>query len=196
LIYLRTWTTESKKLVELSIQALLCANPSEVSFLYWVFYMKSGNSFERLAGASNGAQESKISGGAQQISIELAKKVAVEYEAVVQTLRLDRLGSGATIVCRDGRTFKARYVILALSPTLWKTLTFEPPLPDLHNQLSQRMPMGTIIKTIMFYENAFWRTAGHRVSTFFFSFLFFFLLSLSSIPSPLLRVKLYAPLVL
>ena len=39
-------------------------------------------------------------------------------------------------------------------------LTFNPPLPPLKLQLTQRIPMGSIIKTVMFYEKAFWKEKG------------------------------------
>ena len=151
----------------MTVKVILCANPSEVSFLYWIFYLKSGDNFDRLATTTNGAQESKIEGGSQQISLELAKRVPVELSAVVQTLSWE--STGVKVRCRDGREFSAKYTILALSPTLWQKIAFEPSLPDPHIQLSQRMPMGSIIKTVTFYERAFWREKGYRVMSFFSS---------------------------
>ena len=43
---------------------------------------------------------------------------------------------------------------------LLNSVSFDPPLPPLKNQLIQRMPMGSVIKTVTFYERAFWREKG------------------------------------
>lgn len=33
-------------------------------------------------------------------------------------------------------------------------------MPPIRDQLTQRMPMGCVIKTIVFYKTAWWRTKG------------------------------------
>lgn len=43
---------------------------------------------------------------------------------------------------------------------LLNSVSFDPPLPALKNQLIQRMPMGSAIKTVTFYERAFWHEKG------------------------------------
>jgi monoamine oxidase len=60
----------------------------------------------------------------------------------------------------------AGHVILALAPTLYSTIRFEPSLPALKTQLAQRLPMGSIIKTITFYKTAWWRDAGFSGTLF------------------------------
>lgn len=39
-------------------------------------------------------------------------------------------------------------------------LEFKPQLPGPRSQLCQRMPMGSIIKTVTFYKTAWWRNKG------------------------------------
>lgn len=67
---------------------------------------------------------------------------------------------GVAITCENGKIYKAKYVISAMPQALLNQISFEPPLPPLKNQLIQRIPMGSVIKTITFYEEAFWRTKG------------------------------------
>jgi monoamine oxidase len=43
---------------------------------------------------------------------------------------------------------------------LLNQISFDPPLPSLKNQLIQRIPMGSVIKTLTFYDHAFWREKG------------------------------------
>jgi len=41
--------------------------------------------------------------------------------------------------------------------TLLNSVSFDPPLPPLKNQLIQTITMGSSIKTVTLYERAFWR---------------------------------------
>lgn len=43
---------------------------------------------------------------------------------------------------------------------LLNSVSFEPSLPPLKNQLIQRIPMGSVIKTVTYYKTAFWREKG------------------------------------
>lgn len=59
-----------------------------------------------------------------------------------------------------GDKFKSRYVISAMPVTLLNRITFSPPLPSLKLQMFQRMPMSSIVKTVMFYDKPYWRLKG------------------------------------
>eukprot|EP00069_Balaena_mysticetus_P011381 bmy_07110T0 len=52
---------------------------------------------------------------------------------------------------------QCRYVISAVPPTLTAKIHFRPELPSERNQLIQRLPMGAIIKCMMYYKEAFWK---------------------------------------
>uniref|UniRef100_A0A194AQK3 Amine oxidase n=1 Tax=Pinctada fucata TaxID=50426 RepID=A0A194AQK3_PINFU len=65
------------------------------------------------------------------------------------------------VSCLNGKVFKCRHVILAVPLPLQTRLTFDPPLPSLRNQLIQRAPMGSVIKTFMYYDRPFWQEKGH-----------------------------------
>ena len=43
---------------------------------------------------------------------------------------------------------------------LLQSVSFSPPLSALKSQLIQRIPMGSVIKTITYYEQAWWRDLG------------------------------------
>ena len=40
------------------------------------------------------------------------------------------------------------------------TLGYDPPLPGYRDQLTQRVPMGAVIKCLAFYDEPFWRAEG------------------------------------
>jgi monoamine oxidase len=54
----------------------------------------------------------------------------------------------------------ARRAVLALSPALGARIAYSPPLPSDRDQLSQRMPMGAVIKVHAMYGTPFWRDDG------------------------------------
>jgi len=68
------------------------------------------------------------------------------------------------ITTRTGTVVHSRYVIVAMAPTLYGRLEWDPPLPPILQQAVQRMPMGSCIKTHMFYRTAWWRERGYSGS--------------------------------
>lgn len=66
----------------------------------------------------------------------------------------------AIVRCLNGKVYKTRYVISAIPHALLRSISFSPPLSALKNQLIQKMPMGSVIKTITYYEDAWWREQG------------------------------------
>lgn len=56
--------------------------------------------------------------------------------------------------------FKAQYVISAIPPVLSLKIHFNPPLPSMRNQMIHRIPMGSVIKCIVYYKDAFWKKKG------------------------------------
>ncbi len=50
--------------------------------------------------------------------------------------------------------------IVAIPPALCGRIAYDPPLPGLRDQLTQRMPQGTVIKCMAVYDEPFWRTVG------------------------------------
>lgn len=59
-----------------------------------------------------------------------------------------------------GLRLRAHRAILAIPPALAARIAYDPPQPALRDQLTQRMPQGTVIKTMALYDEPFWRAAG------------------------------------
>uniref|UniRef100_A0A8C4MNW3 Monoamine oxidase B n=1 Tax=Equus asinus asinus TaxID=83772 RepID=A0A8C4MNW3_EQUAS len=53
--------------------------------------------------------------------------------------------------------FQAKYVISAVPPILGMKIHFKPPLPMMRNQLITRVPLGSVIKCMVYYKEPFWR---------------------------------------
>ena len=50
--------------------------------------------------------------------------------------------------------------MVALPPTLCGRIAYDPPLAGYRDQLTQRMPQGSVIKCLAVYDTPFWREQG------------------------------------
>eukprot|EP01090_Pellita_catalonica_P014096 TRINITY_DN3508_c0_g1_i2.p1 TRINITY_DN3508_c0_g1~~TRINITY_DN3508_c0_g1_i2.p1 ORF type:complete len:414 (-),score=82.35 TRINITY_DN3508_c0_g1_i2:41-1282(-) len=163
----KAWSHDGKVMYAAGLRALLCMEPSEVSFLYWLWFLTNGGGFMRLADAENGAQERKFVHGAQPLSENLAKELDVRYESPVVSVTFpDQQDETFLLRTRSGQCFKSKYIVIAVPPALYSKIHFSPSLPPKKLQLGQRMPMGSIIKTSTVYKRPFWRDIGSN-GTFF-----------------------------
>jgi len=64
------------------------------------------------------------------------------------------------IVSGDSITVRAAQAIFAISPALAGRFIYEPALPASRDQLTQRIPNGSVIKCMAIYDEPFWRDAG------------------------------------
>ena len=60
----------------------------------------------------------------------------------------------------DGPVFCADAVIVTLPPTLAGRIDYSPALPSWRDQLTQRLPAGSVIKVYAIYDEPFWRRDG------------------------------------
>lgn len=141
-------------------RALFAAEPHEMSLLHFLFYIRSGGTLETLSATTGGAQERRIVGGSHQISElmsqQLGSEVLALHSPVEAIVRDDRL---LRVIYADGE-LAARRVIVTLPPALAGRLIYEPPMPARRDGLTQRLPMGSVIKVQAAYEQPFWRADG------------------------------------
>ena len=162
----RTWidrnlkTRQGKAYFQVACEAVFSADPNDISLLHTLFYAKSGSSLETLLATDEGAQQDRVSGGSVRVSERLAEELGdrVQLGAVVRTIEHDE--SGVRISTRDGRTFAAKYAIVTLPPTLAGRLEYSPALPSWRDQLTQRVPAGSVFKIHVVYDSPFWRANG------------------------------------
>ncbi|HTZ09999.1 MAG TPA: FAD-dependent oxidoreductase, partial [Acidimicrobiales bacterium] len=81
----------------------------------------------------------------------------VHLEAPVR--RIAWGGSEATVVS-DAGAWRARRVIVSVPPLLAGRIAYDPALPGWRDQLTQRTPMGSVIKCHALYDEPFWRAEG------------------------------------
>lgn len=153
------WSSGARELLELATQAVFSAEPRDLSLLHVLFYIRSAGSLDRLINTEGGAQEARIVGGSQQLALRLAASLAgdIRYHHVVREVAQD--ADGVT-VSGEGFALRAARAILAIPPTLAGRIRYLPMLGGLRDQLTQRLPMGTVIKVQCVYPTPFWRAQG------------------------------------
>ncbi|CAF2594711.1 unnamed protein product [Rotaria sp. Silwood2] len=156
-------TDEAKDVYRVAARTILCVEPSEVSMFAWLSYVNNGLGIMRLCEVDNGAQERKFCGGSQQISNRLSEKLGdsrVLLNHVVKHVEWSSTENLVKVTCDNNKIFSCRHLIIALAPSLYKTIQFEPELPPKKREATERMYMGSIIKTTTVFERPFWKETG------------------------------------
>jgi monoamine oxidase len=147
------------RMMNAEVRGTLTAEPWQVSLLYFLFYCRSGNSFEELAKYDNGAQMYTVPGSMHQVSAAIGKELgdSLVLEAPVTSISHD--SAGVTVVSEKG-TWQGAHTIVALPLPLSSRIRYQPPLPPEREALTEQMPMGSVIKYWVAYEKPFWREHG------------------------------------
>jgi len=111
---------------------------------------------DRLFNVKDGAQEERIVGGSQLLALRLAERLAGPVVLSAATRRITQDDDGV-VVAADGHELRARHVVVAVPPLLAGHIDYEPGLPPWRDQLTQRMPMGSVTKCMAVYDEPFWR---------------------------------------
>lgn len=148
-----------RSFLEASIRLNFAADPFQMSFLYFLFYLRSGDNFDTLNGYKNAAQaflvKETVHEVAARIAIEL--KHTIILESPVRTISQN--ASGVTVNSDKGN-WRADYAIVAVPLPLSVRIAYDPPLSPERDILAQHMPMGSVIKYWVAYEKPFWREHG------------------------------------
>jgi monoamine oxidase len=162
---LETWklanmtTDEGRTLLDLGIEAVFAGEPRDVSLLHVLFYIHSAGSFENLINVEGGAQESRFVGGSQLVSRRVA--AALGRRVVLESpVRRIAQGRGGVVVESERVMVEARLCVVTAPPALAARIEYDPILPGPRDQLTQRMPMGSVLKCHAIYDRPFWRDAG------------------------------------
>jgi monoamine oxidase len=148
-------TNTAREALATACRAVFSVEPADVSLLHVLFYAASAGGWDDLLDTEGGAQQDRLAGGTQQLSIRMAEELGerVELSTPVRSIRTDDDGVAVGEV-------RARRAIVAVPPTLAGRIEYDPPLPAMRDQLTQRMPMGSVIKCMAVYEEPFWRADG------------------------------------
>jgi monoamine oxidase len=155
-----TVSPNARKLLDLGIQAVFSAEPRDLSLLFMLFYIRSAGSLEELINTAGGAQDSRIQGGTQGVAKALAKRIGAKRILLKAPVRRIRRVRNHLYVYSDRETVRAKRVIVAVPPAIAGRIRYEPGVPAIRDQLTQRYPLGSVTKTFAVYDTAFWRAEG------------------------------------
>jgi monoamine oxidase len=168
---LQTWVRDNSEteafrdLVPVATRPIFGAEPRDLSLLFVLFYIAaSGNeqnpgTFERNFNTRGGAQMWRFAGGAQLLALKIASRLGQRVVLKSPVERIVQQTGGVTVQTR-ALEVHAKRAIVAIPPTLAGRIEYAPRLPAARDQLTQRLPQGTLIKVTAVYRRPFWRDAG------------------------------------
>jgi monoamine oxidase len=154
------WTKTARSLVDVAVRAIFSAESYEISVLHFLTYVAAGGSLEELAEAENGAQQDRVAGGAFQIARRMAESLPEGSVALGVPATSITQQDGTVRIRSDGVEWTARRAIVAIAPPLIDRIAFDPALPSDRSAISQKTPMGSVVKALIAYRTPFWRAMG------------------------------------
>ncbi|ELK36591.1 PREDICTED: amine oxidase [flavin-containing] A [Myotis davidii] len=151
------WTQTARRFASLFVNINVTSEPHEVSALWFLWYVKQCGGTTRIFSVTNGGQERKFVGGSGQVSERIMERLGGRVKLSQPVTFVDQSGDNIIIQTLNNEIYQCKYVISAIPPTLTSKIHFTPELPCERNQLVQRLPMGAIIKCMMYYKEAFWK---------------------------------------
>jgi monoamine oxidase len=151
-------------LFEMAVRGLMTGDLREVSFLHLLMLVHAHGSINNLFSIEKGGQDALVDGGAgsiaQRIAAELGDAVRLNAPARSITQRTDRV----EVAC-DDFTVSAAYAVVTAPPALQLEIAFDPELPDDRAALYRGSIGGPETKTLIVYDEPFWRAAGFSGQT-------------------------------
>jgi monoamine oxidase len=146
-----------RAVARLSGYGLFGAEPGDASLLQFMFSLRAHGGVVATGGITGGSQQNRVRGGSQLITNSLVNRIGAENVILNAPVRaIDQTGRRVVITTDAGRV-QAGVVILAIPPTYAGAIDYQPQMPILRAQLTQRFPMGYAVKVHATYAKPFWR---------------------------------------
>jgi len=160
-------TSTGREYFRVATEAVFSTQSSDLSALHALFYARSGSGLETLLSTDRGAQQDRVVGGTWRISELMADQLGDRVRLGAPVRRIEHGAEGSAVTVRttagdgtDGEVFGADRVVVTLPPTLAGRIDYSPALPSWRDQLTQRLPAGSVIKVYAVYDEPFWRADG------------------------------------
>ncbi len=141
-------------------EAVWAAETSDLSLLHALFYTRSNADLETLTSTDDGAQRDRVVGGSWLVSEAMAADLGDRVRLGEPVRLVVQSDTGVRVETRSGTSYDGDQVLVTLPPTLAGRLEYDPPLPSWRDQLTQRVPAGSVIKCHAVYDEPFWRAEG------------------------------------
>jgi monoamine oxidase len=154
-----TTTKGARALLSVAVEAVWAADAADLSLLHLLFYTHSAGNFDALVGTDGGAQQDRIVGGSQLLALRLAERLGDAVVLGAPVRRIEQRPESVRVLA-DDHAVDAAAAIVAIPPALCGRIVYDPPLDGIRDQLTQRMPQGTVAKCMAIYDEPFWREQG------------------------------------
>ena len=150
-------TSAGRAYFHTACEAVFAADACDLSLLHALFYARSNADFETLLAVDRGAQQDRVVGGSVRVAEGLAVLLGdrVRLGAVVRSVRQG--ADEVAVELRDGSRVTGERLVVAIPPTLAGRLEYDPLLPSWRDQLTQKLPAGSVVKAFAAYPTPFWR---------------------------------------
>jgi monoamine oxidase len=153
-------TKAGRAYFHIACEAVWAAEASDVSLLHALFYAHSNADLETLLAVDRGAQQDRVVGGSARVAEAMAAALGERVVLGHPVRQIRQAGTRVRVTARDGSEYQGDVAVVTLPPTLAGRLEYDPPLPSWRDQLTQRMPAGSVIKAYAIYTEPFWRRDG------------------------------------
>ncbi|XUM52552.1 FAD-dependent oxidoreductase (plasmid) [Rhizobium sp. YTU87027] len=158
-----TWLEENvsdalvKKIVGSDVTIITGVDPSEISLLFFAFYVAQCEDMYALQVTSN---VMLWVGGAQQISQRIAERLPADSVHLKEEVIAVTHGEKHVDVLTHKGTYRSKRIIMALPPAAAAQIAFHPELPSARRQINRRTNFGRYMKLQLRYEKQFWLDRG------------------------------------
>jgi monoamine oxidase len=149
-------TDVARHLFSMSLRGCFTQDLSEVSFLHCLFLIRSAKNFNTLMSIEGGYQENLVDGGAGAMAARMADKLGDAVRLSTPVRGITQTPDHVTIDAGDVGV-EARHVICSVPPALALEIAFDPALPDDRRELYTKATAGHETKTMIVYDEPFWR---------------------------------------
>ena len=152
-------TAIGRDLFEMAVRGLFTGDLRDVSLLHMLFLIHAHGSINTLFSIEGGAQENMVHGGAASIAQRVADDLgdAVRLSAPVRSIT--QTDDRVLVETRDVRV-SAGHAVVTVPPALALEIAFDPALPDDRLTLYRNAVAGPETKTLVVYDEPFWRADG------------------------------------
>lgn len=153
-------TSAARAAFDAIVPGIYTATPADISFLFFLYYARTAGGFDVVEGRSErlNSHESvvvEVQSIAKSLAAELGERV--HLDSPVRSISQN--DDGVRVTTDDG-VYEANRAIVAVPPSLAGRIEYDPPLPARRDELTQRMPNGSVVKCLLRYETPFWRDDG------------------------------------
>jgi monoamine oxidase len=162
----KTWleqsvsSPESRRSMQQVLEGLMTVPAEEMSLLTVLHAARSSGSLAAALGIDGGAQEQRLIGGLHRLATHMAGDLE-GHLCVNSPVTALKQSEREVVAETAGGRVAASHAVVAVPPSGWSSIAFEPDLPAPNHALSTLMPLGSVIKLQLVFDRPFWRDAGY-----------------------------------